>query len=269
MANRRITLEIPGLPEDDGYVRLKDFLGALQSLQSALTQADNLVTEGGKSAYGRIVGLSCSSPATITVEAVPFDPSDKRTDRIVPTILNAPKRSSGMPIDDPSRLLLNAIDDLVGLSENRPTPVILKNGDGATSLLLETSVRREISRVLTPAHRERGSVRGRLEAINLHAGANNFRIYPIVGPHKVICRFPQSLIDQAVAAVNQRVVVIGILHYREGEHFPHQIDVADVKFLQPDSELPTLSELRGIAPDATGELKSEEFIRKLRDAWQE
>jgi len=31
--------------------------------------------------------------------------------------------------------------------------------------------------------------------------------------------------------------------------------------------LPTLEHLKGIAPDATGDLSSEEFVRRLRNTW--
>jgi hypothetical protein len=34
----------------------------------------------------------------------------------------------------------------------------------------------------------------------------------------------------------------------------------------PENELPSILALRGIAPDATGNLKSEDFVRRLRDA---
>ena len=39
--------------------------------------------------------------------------------------------------------------------------------------------------------------------------------------------------------------------------------------LPPAEELPTLSDLYGIAPGATGGMSSERFVRELRDAWGE
>lgn len=35
-----------------------------------------------------------------------------------------------------------------------------------------------------------------------------------------------------------------------------------------DKNLPTLASLRGIAPGATGDLSSEEFVRSLREDWK-
>jgi hypothetical protein len=63
--------------------------------------------------------------------------------------------------------------------------------------------------------------------------------------------------------------VMGTLHYRQGQYFPQSIDVSDIQLLPSDNELPALSTLRGIAPNATDGMTSEDFVRKLRDAWQE
>ena len=36
-----------------------------------------------------------------------------------------------------------------------------------------------------------------------------------------------------------------------------------------ETESPTWEDLRGSAPEATGNLSSEKFVRKLRDEWDE
>ena len=43
----------------------------------------------------------------------------------------------------------------------------------------------------------------------------------------------------------------------------------EVEVLLPTEQLPTLSDLFGIAPGATGEKSSEQFVRELRDRWDE
>ena len=106
-----------------------------------------------------------------------------------------------------------------------------------------------------------------LEQINIHLGANTFYIYPDIGPKEITCRFPNRLFDDAVSAVGKRVEVFGTLQYRVGVPFPHLIEVDNVEAFPPDYELPDWDDLRGRAPDATGELSSEAFIRELRDAW--
>jgi hypothetical protein len=75
------------------------------------------------------------------------------------------------------------------------------------------------------------------------------------------------LLDDAIFAVGRRVEVAGTLKYRRGASFPHAIAVTGIDAFPPDSELPTWEDLQGRAPDATGTLSSEAFVRELRDAW--
>jgi hypothetical protein len=65
-----------------------------------------------------------------------------------------------------------------------------------------------------------------------------------------------------------RVEVNGTLKYRMGANFPHVIDVSSIVPFPPESEIPDWDDIRGLAPDATGKLSSEAFIRELRDAWE-
>lgn len=37
----------------------------------------------------------------------------------------------------------------------------------------------------------------------------------------------------------------------------------------PDTGIPTLADLRGIAPNATDDESSEDFVRRLRDEWRD
>jgi hypothetical protein len=75
--------------------------------------------------------------------------------------------------------------------------------------------------------------------------------------------------NKAIASVNKMVRVTGARHFKENASFPYAIDVSDFEPLMPDSQLAKLSQLRGVAPNATGNMKSEDFVRQLRDDWQE
>jgi hypothetical protein len=266
MAHNRITLELVGLPTIDGRIRLSDLLGALQQFRTALGQAD-IVASGARTADLRVVALSYSSPAQITVETVPYDRTNDRTEAITETFFAASRHEIRAPESENSRLLVNAFESLAGMVGKGVAAARLKNGTHRVELNQEFKL--EAQKAISPQRTVHGSVRGRLEAINFHGGANTFWIYPFVGPKKVVCRFAEELSDKALASVKQRAIVKGSLHYKEGARFPHAIDVTDLDLLPPDSVLPTLSQLRGIAPDATGDLSSEDFIRQLRDGWQE
>ena len=44
-----------------------------------------------------------------------------------------------------------------------------------------------------------GSVKGMLEQINVHGGANHIRIYPTIGAKYVNCSFPTRIKDKVTA----------------------------------------------------------------------
>jgi hypothetical protein len=267
MANNRITLELEGLPTEGGYIRLPDFLGALQSLKSALTHADLLASGGKKTAYLRVVALSLASPARITVEAVPIGPVQDSRNEISDTVFAATRKEIDPIGSENGRLLIDAVQSMASMVGKGFAGVHLRNGNQDASLT--PKLRLESRRRPLPSRASVGSVRGRLEAINLHAGANNFRIYPIVGPRKIVCRFLPDQMDLAIASVNEMVKVTGVRHFKENASFPFSIDVSNLEPLLPNDQLPKLSQLRGAAPHATGDMKSEDFVRQLRDAWQE
>lgn len=111
------------------------------------------------------------------------------------------------------------------------------------------------------------TVDGMLEKANVHAGANVFTIYPNVGPDKIICHLNQNLVEKAISALRHRVAVSGIARYRKYSPYPYQIGVEEIEIFGREDELPSFDDLKGIAPDATGETSSEEFIRNIRDGW--
>lgn len=113
-----------------------------------------------------------------------------------------------------------------------------------------------------------GSVKGRLEAINLHDDKNTFRIYPVAGPSRVTCHFPEDLRDQAVAAVDRNVIVYGELKYKANAPFPDEIEVEKIEILPPDEDLPALMELRGVAKGAIGDRSVLEYLRQVRNEWE-
>ena len=112
-----------------------------------------------------------------------------------------------------------------------------------------------------------GSIEGMLERINVHNNANVFTIYPDVGATSVTCYFPNTLVETALSAAKRRVSITGLLRYRKLAPFPHQVQANDIEIYDPDSTLPDFDDLRGIAPNATGEETAADFIARFRDGW--
>lgn len=109
------------------------------------------------------------------------------------------------------------------------------------------------------------TVDGRLEQINIHNKANSFRIYTFTS--SVPCKFPSNLLKDVQGALGNYVSVWGECFYRPNTAFPYKINARKMKVLPPNEELPSLIDLLGIAPGATGDKSSEHFVRELRDEW--
>jgi hypothetical protein len=265
--NDRITLIIEGLPEDEGRVRLGVFMSQLQNLSATITKLDREVSNGKPATVLRIAELSYRSPIRVVLEPQPL-PS--RPD-VVPAIFASLERVTAALTNgsDLTGLDADLLEDIRGLT--RPVGKQVKSAalvfKGQT-FELTMAVASKVDRALAVDDECEGSIEGMLEQINLHHDANVFHIYPQIGPRKVTCRFPARLYDDAVAAVGRRVEIFGMLHYRLGASFAHQIAVSQIEVFPPESELPDWDDLRGRAPDATGALSSEAFVRELRDGWR-
>ena len=111
-----------------------------------------------------------------------------------------------------------------------------------------------------------GTVEGRLEFVNIHADQNIFRICSAISPERVTCSFRPDKIEEAREALGRKIRVLGELTCPKGSKFPKTVKVEAIELLPEDGDLPSLMDLRGIAPDITGDLSSEEFVRNLRDA---
>lgn len=263
----RITLIIEGLPEDNGRVRLGAFMNQLQHLNATMAKLDREANDGKAATIYKIAELSYKSPIRVVLEpqAIPKQPYVGHT--IIESLGRVTRALENGA--DLSELDADLLEDIRALA--RPVGKAVAN---VTLLFndhrfdLTAKIAAKVDDALAVDEECEGAIEGRLEQINLHGGANVFHIYPETGPRKLTCHFPTRLYDDAVAAVGKRAEVYGTLRYRSGANFPHQIAVNGIEVVPPESELPDWEDLRGRAPDITGELSSEAFVRELRNGWR-
>jgi hypothetical protein len=273
MPGHRITLQIEGAIPGQEHVRLVDFLQQLTALRNALRKTEETVAGTARYEW-QVVDLSHGSPATVVIEAVAMpglvkDPNDfvglpDRRDEVVSRFFGymhslTVKREAP---EELSRSALIAFKELaVPVSHDRVRSS-LRNG--TESIEVDGSVQAVVDAILAPKTRESGTVEGRLEFINIHGGRNIFRIYPIVGPERVECSFPDDLLQVARESVGRAVRVSGELTFHMRDPFPHSIKAEEVETLPDDKDLPSLFDIRGMAPRATGGRTSEDFVSILR-----
>lgn len=262
----QIKLTLEGLPSEQGHVLASDFLRELQSLIAALHRTD--ITDNGisktETTYYRVVNLSHSSPATVTLEARSYSDKIDARGRILDNFYSNVVQIRDGKLD--KRIDYSFLEDLRNIANpvGRTIAKAQIEVNGKT-VSIDREYRINIDKILAPEETYPGTIRGMLETINLHGGANVFRIYPDVGPTKVTCHFPAELEVKAINAVTHFVEVKGIIYYKSAAQYAHKVDVKDLLIYPSEDDLPTLNDLRGVAPKATGDKLSEEFIWGLRN----
>lgn len=261
---QEITVRLRGEARDFERVRLGDFRDFLNAFSLVLRTLDSKISGKSQTAFFRIADLSASS-AQVTVEAVPIRSEEDFTplllDQLVRDLAAIQERAELPDGYDPE--LLEAYKQLT-IPLARHTHVIeVERASRQVRLTRQFGV--NIEAIFGQEIASSGSLTGFLDAVNVH-GQNQFYIYPLVGPTKVRCVFPENLLDAVREGIKRYVDVVGILRYREREPFPYLIEVEKLEIYPRPEDLPTLASLRGMAPNATGGVDSVAFVRALRDA---
>lgn len=258
-----------GFPEDRGHVDFRVFAAQVHKLNDILKHIDNLRPRGtGKKTKYRVVRLSHSSPATIFLQPVLEEHELNDPDNGVNSFISIMNyiNSNGEPppwVDRPLLEKIRSLNKPVGRSVCRSW---LRFAGQEIAFSRDTSER--IKTILNRDEIVEGSLKGRVEAINVHRGCNLFYLYPASGSPRVPCHFPAKLRDKSLSAIDNLVIVTGRMEYKRGSLSPHKVQVREIDVIRDPEKLPTLKDLRGIAPDLTGGLNSVDYVRRVRNEWE-
>lgn len=265
--NYQIEVTMEGLPEDNGDARLDVFCKQLQLLDNILKKLDQYISNGEKTTQFRVIDLSHSSPARISIR--PFVVSHKTDNRKlitnsfisafqeiengnIPDFLNVTILEDLEKFASPVGKTLSAIGIKVNQREINVNPIVVS----------------VIKKYLSNADSCLTSYEGILEIIDIHRGKNIFRIFPVSMSQSIKCHFSNELLFEAKKAIGCKVSIEGIAKYATHENFPFEIEVSNIQIYPQEDELPKVQDLKGIAKDATDNLTSEEFVARNRDEWE-
>jgi hypothetical protein len=263
---KRITIQIVGAKDDKGDVRLSDFTDQLNLIRKALFERERLVAgvDSPQIDY-KIVDLH-HSEATIVIEPISFNGASAYVNKVVSGFsdeLRSIKKNAQLT-DEPDVERLKAYQKIGHRSDNMISKVRIAVDRRATTI--DESFKENVEKILGPDEFVQGTISGMLDAINFHY-TNRFTLYPPLGPRKVSGAFEPDLRPKVKEAVGNFVTVIGQLRYKQWAAFPHGIVADDIDVHEPDSALPTLSELRGSFSGALGDKTSADFVEELRENW--
>jgi len=241
----------------------------MQTLKNALRETERIVARRDPSLYFNIKSLQKNSPANVTLEAVSDDEGESSTpqyaSRVVRSLTTnlriiANKRAIPRGLDVPA---LESYRDMAISTDKHGVDVKLQTGNH--SVLINSQFGQILDSIIGEDEFSYGSVSGKIEAINLHHRNRRFQIFPTVGPSRVVGTFLTKDRKAFANSLDKYVTVFGRLRYKTWDRFPYAISAHDITV--HDITVDGLDQIKGIAPEATGQLTSQEFIDRLNDEW--
>lgn len=268
----RITIQIVGDKSDRQDVRLDDFIRQLNDVKKALRENEITVTGKEEATLDyKVVDLRHSSPATVVLEPVPTAPNvaidlhfAQKVVGEFATELRAIKRKGELTREPELDRLLAY--QKIGIRENSRVSKV-KIAVGRNAVTIDEKFRQKLNAIVGPDEFAEGSISGTIEVVNIH-DRNQFFLYPVIGPKRVTGTFREQLRPTIKDAIGEYVTVHGKLRYKAWSPYPHGIAAEDVEIHEPESALPTLTEMRGAFAGSMGNLNSIEFVEQLRDETQ-
>ncbi len=121
---------------------------------------------------------------------------------------------------------------------------------------------RHIEELQEPRFRAIGSITGSLDMVSVH-GTETFNVYERRTARRIPCRFDRADLDLVRQAFGHQVRVSGVVH-RNARGDIVSIDKPTVEVLIDEGG--PVPDIRGLAPDFTGDMSVGEYLRWLRDA---
>jgi hypothetical protein len=266
-AQARLVIEPIGGAE--AKVVAEDFFRQAEALLDCIRFAGaSQNAESAQAAKFRVISLSTSSP----LDAL-FEPEDAPCAEVIDwnsahhraansiSLIQAGRRPSNDFIDRPFYDALVRFCTPIGETIRKST--IRLNG---STFIVDANFRVALNDIGTAKRVERGLfIKGVVEAMNIH-DSSHFFLYPSIGPSKLKCKFPKDKRDEYVRHMGKYVRVFGDFTYEFLETHPSEVHVTSVQSIPDESSIPKASDLWRIAPNATGTIRSELFVRKLRNA---
>ncbi len=259
MTANRIEFQYAGLNEGD--LTLEGLVRELNSVSRALEAVDHALHQKKASEF-YVVDARHNSPLCLAIEGTARDLHSDTTATMAETVhlIECLKRQT-WPSRYSSELKQIVKKVFRGLGKHVERIDITWQGKSQNLTFKDLEPRTR------GTYSYNSSVTGRVEYLDLHNQANSFKIYPIAGAESLLCKFKLDQKEVVLAAIDRIVTVTGRFKHKLGAMHPHQITVESLEIPTP-SEF-KLDKLRGCAPDLTGDLSSEEYVRQLREEWDQ
>jgi len=232
-----------------------------------LEELDNAVSaKPGGTLEWFVSGISTEASLTVTIEPKPklkdVDYSDKVAELFVDGLAHIEKEHTTPPYFSDYGLR-KAHSIAKTLRKNGAKAIKVEDIARDASGFIKAEVADSLKKLISIQYREIGSVEGTLEIISVHRSPR-ITIYHSITRRSVNCKFEPKLLESAKEGLGNRVTAHGMVYFNY-MHEPVRVDTDRIVVMPPEKGLPTARDLRGLVPDFTGDLKTEDYIRGLRE----
>lgn len=252
--DKRLTLR---LEPSEKFVTVDVFVAAMTHFRRAVK---GLTSSAGRKIDWVVVGLEIGS-AEAALEPIGDAAIGLRAVELGGAAIRALEERKPLPAGVPDEFV-DGMRDLAELGIRYR--VRTKAGRGARLIALTRNVVEAVEELHEPETAEEfGSIEGALEGIDIH-GKFECAIYTDLGGHRVAIEFEETKLGTVMQAFGRRVLARGTITSNKLGR-PIRIHAETIEVLPSDEELPSIDDLVGIAPEITGRLSTNEYIRSLRE----
>lgn len=259
------------LEGEKGAIKFDSLVGAMNRALLMLRDVDSVISARRRGSLDWIVeDLTMNSPSPVAVlRSVPrFEGVDERTAERVSagfvSALETAETGEALPAYL-SDIGLTHLEYLAGgLRKNGATRFEATFVEQNHQAEVGPEAAEHVRRLRVPKSKAIGSIIGTLEVVSLHR-RYEYNVYDSVTKRAVRCTFDPERLEDVKRALGCRVSVAGIIH-RNAKGQPLKIDQARLTVLPTEDELPTTVDFIGVDPYFTGDLSTDEYVRRLRDA---
>ena len=251
------------LPDKDGGISVETLKKALENALDMLRSIEANLAAGADVKW-QVVRVKMQSPLEMT-----FAPKVRVKGRSRPGLGRRMVKACLQGVEMiqkqarlPQYFSEDTLDAAKKLIKNTEGIAFASNGSGKATLTNQAMKNIEELAQKARLYVDFTSIEGRLEVVSVHDG-KSISVWETLTNRRIECRMLEEHFQAAQSLLGHRVRVTGRVSYRN--HVPTLIRVEEpVQRLRTVAELPQPKDIGPI--DITGDLTSEEHVRRMRDA---
>ena len=265
----RFTIQVEGLDQDGGDVRLDYLIDKLNSILEALEVSAKILVDydNRNRVVYRVVDISRNSPVSLTVEAFPSDNvAVSSATPVINFFFDHLEKLREGKVQNVNPEFVRAINKVSQNSDDRFSHISIERRGTRININKDMWYENKLVEIQSTSRETSswGTIKGRVERYNNHGESNYFWLYTVIGG-SIKCEFADSLKYESAKAVERNISVSGLMTYKPEQPIPYKCKVEKIQYHEPNEQLP---ELRiGQFPEISDEQSPSEYIRGIRDDW--